>query len=545
MTDEPLILAIDLGTSGPKVALCTATGRVLGGQTAPTRLYLSDGGGAEQDPEDWWQAILSATARLHERGLADPARVVAVGVTAQWAGTVPVDAQGNALGRAIIWMDARGAKYIDEIVGGVVKVQGYAPRKLWTWLRRTGGAPSLVGKEPLAHMLFLRHERPQQYRDAAKLLEPKDYLIARLTGRMIATVDSIALHWVTDNRDIDRIDYDPALLTLAGLPRDKLPELCAATDVVGSLTPEVARALGLRPEVKVVGGTPDVQSAAIGSGAVEDGQAHVYLGTSSWLTCHVPFKKTDLRHNMASLPSALPGRYFVANEQETAGACLTWLRDNVLHPDDALGSGPAPDDFFARLDQAAAASVPGARGVLFTPWLYGERCPIADHTVRASFINLSLRSTRADMLRAVLEGVALNSRWLLQALERFVGARLDPIRVIGGGARSALWCQIFADVLDRRIEQVEDALQCNARGAALVASLGLGLLKVQDIPRHVGIAARFEPRPEHRATYDPLFDEFRHLYRQTRAIYARLHHHRDRDDAPDRRSPHEAPRQDP
>ena len=301
-------------------------------------------------------------------------------------------------------MDSRGARYIDEIVGGLLKVEGYAASKLWTWIRRTGGAPSLVGKEPLSHILFLRHERPEQYRAAAKLLEPKDYLIQRLTGEAMATYDSIALHWVTDNRDIERIDYDADLLALAGLPRDKLPSLCRATDVVGTLRPEAARELGLRPEVKVVGGTPDVQSAAVGSGAVRDGQAHVYLGTSSWLTCHVSFKKTDLGSNMASLPSALPGRYFVANEQETAGACLTWLRDNVLHPEDAMGSGPAPEDFFARLDQTAAEAPAGAGGVIFTPWLYGERCPVADHAVRAAFINLSLTSTRAHMLRSVLEG---------------------------------------------------------------------------------------------------------------------------------------------
>ncbi len=531
MTDSPLILAIDLGTSGPKVALVTATGQVLGGQTAPTTLHLLEGGGAEQDPEDWWTAIVSATEQLHAQQLADPARVVAVGVTSQWAGTVPVDADGRALGRAVIWMDSRGARYIEEIVGGLPRVEGYAARKLWMWIRRTGGAPSLVGKEPLSHILFLRHERPHEYRDAAKLLEPKDYLVQRLTGRAVATFDSIALHWVTDNRDIEHIDYDPALLRLAGLPRDKLPDLCRATDIVGTLRPEVARQLGLSESVKVVGGTPDVQSAAIGSGAVRDGQAHVYLGTSSWITCHVPFKKTDLFNNMASLPSALPGRYFVANEQETAGACLSWLRDNLLHPEDALGSGPAPADFFARLDEAAASSVPGSGGVIFTPWLYGERCPIADHAVRAAFINLSLTTTRADMLRSVLEGVALNSRWLLLALERFVGQRLDPIRIIGGGARSALWCQIYADVLGREIEQVEDALQCNARGAALIASLGLGLITADEIPDLVGVSARFSPRPEHTLTYDRLFHEYRAFYRRTKGIYARLHQ-----DAEDRRS---------
>lgn len=151
--------------------------------------------------------------------------------------------------------------------------------------------------------------------------------------------------------------------------------------------------------------------------------------------------------------------------------------------------------------------------------------------MRAAFINLSLTTTRADMLRAVLEGVALNSRWLLAALEKFVKRRLDPIRIIGGGAGSALWCQIYADVLGREIEQVEDALQCNARGAALVASLGLGLVTVDEIPGHVGVSARFTPRAEHAGTYERLFHEYRTLYGKTKAIYGRLHQHAD-----DRRS---------
>jgi xylulokinase len=291
---------------------------------------------------------------------------------------------------------------------------------------------------------------------------------------------------------------------------------------VGTLTARAAADLELAMDVKVFAGTPDVQSAAVGSGAVGDGEAHVYIGTSSWLSCHVPFKKTDLFRNMASLPSALPGRYFLANAQETAGACLTWLRDRVVWPADAIGGGAAPADAFARLDAAAAEVAPGSDGVLFGPWLFGERCPVADASLRASFTNLSLSTTRGHMVRAVLEGVAFNTRWLLGAAEKFVGRRFDRIRIIGGGARSELWCQIHADVLDREIALVEDPVGANARGAALIAAIGLGALRVQEVAATVPVAKVFRPQGSYRARYDELFAGFLELYRSTKGLHARL-----------------------
>lgn len=522
---EPHILAIDLGTSGPKVALVTRRGRVVGCTSCPTALELSPGGRAEQSPDDWWRAICEATRALHERALVDPADIVAVATTAQWAGTVAVDRQGKALRDAIIWMDSRGARHVEALVGGLLKVAGYGVHKLATWLRRTGGAPSLAGKEPVAHISWLRHAEPEVYRATYKFLEPKDYINLRLTGRFAASYDSIALHWVTDNRDIAHIDYDPVLLRMTGLERDKLPDLARAVDVLGPLTPEAASDLGLAPETKVVMGTPDVQSAAIGSGAVEDFAGHIYIGTSSWLTCHVPFKKTDLLHNMASLPSALPDRYFVANAQETAGACMAWLRDNLIYADDGLELGPAPDDAFERLGALAASIAPGSDKLIFTPWLFGERSPVADHTVRGAFFNQTLSTTRAHLVRAVMEGVAYNTRWLLRHVEKFVGRRMDTLRMIGGGASSDLWCQIHADVLDRTIEQVRDPVQCNARGVALVAALGLELVRKHEIVDCVEVAATYEPRRENRAIYDELFREYLALYRATKGIYARLNRH--------------------
>lgn len=522
---EKTILAIDLGTSGPKVAWVTTGGRVLGCTRHPTPLLVTPGGGAEQRPDDWWQAIVAATRSLHQAVPQRPEDVVAVCVTAQWAGTVPLDEQGNPLRNAIIWMDSRGAEYVKQVTGGLLRFEGYGIRKLLKWLRRTGGIPSLAGKEPVAHILYIRHRHPDVYARTYKFLEPKDYINLRLTKRWAASFDSIALHWVTDNRRIDAIVYDDELLALSTVERSKLPELKRAIDVLGPLCPEAADALGLTTSTQVVMGTPDVQSAAIGSGAVLDYEGHVYIGTSSWLTCHVPFKKTDVFHNMASLPSALPGRYFVANAQETAGACIEWLRDAVLFADDPL-SGTAPEDFYARLERTAEQAPAGCDKVLFTPWLYGERCPVADATVRAAFLNLSLSTTRAHMVRAVMEGVAFNTRWLLPHVEEFIDRRMDRIRMIGGGASSDLWCQIHADVLDREVAQVDEPVQSNARGAALVAALGLGHLTVDQIPERVPIRRVYEPRARHRGLYDELFDAYLEFYRANKGIYARLNRFR-------------------
>ena len=197
--------------------------------------------------------------------------------------------------------------------------------------------------------------------------------------------------------------------------------------VLGGLAPDAAAELGLLAGTPVVAGTGDLHSAAVGSGAVDDFDAHLYIGTSSWVSCHVPFKKTDALTNIASIPSGIPGRYLVADEHETGGACLTWLRDNVLYPGDALRGRAmrARRDFFATLNDVAASVPVGAHGVLFTPWLNGERSPVDDHTIRGGFHNLSLSSTRSDMVRAVFDGVALNSAWLLGAVEKFSKRRFD------------------------------------------------------------------------------------------------------------------------
>jgi xylulokinase len=522
MNADGCILAFDLGTSSLKLAVTTARGAIVGSAVERFPLHVLGGGGVEQDPEDWWSAIVRGTRRVLGEAGVDPGRVVGVACSSQWSGTVPVDDQGRPLMRAIIWMDSRGAEQIRRITRGFPAVQGYGLGKLAAWIRRSGGAPGHSGKDTVAHILYVRDRLPDVYRRTHKFLEPRDWINFQLTGRLATSFDAATLLWVVDTRDVRAVRYDDHLLRMAGLHRDKLPDLVPTATVLGTLRPEAAAALGLPRTARVVTGAPDIMAAAIGAGTVADFDAHLYIGTSSWLVCHVPYKKTDPFHNLASVPSAIPGRYLLANEQESAGVCLAELQRNVLFPEDGGAPPGAAEDPYAVMLAMAAAVPAGSDGLIFAPWVNGERTPVDDRTVRGGFFNQSLGVTRGHLVRAVLEGVAYNSRWLLSYVERFVGRRLEAITAVGGGVRSELWCQIHADVLDRVVRQARDPVLASARGAALQASVALGHLGWDEVAGAVPIARAFEPDPVRRRVYDTLFPEFVNLYRSTRKIYARL-----------------------
>ena len=512
MTTEH-VLAIDLGTGGPKAALVTANGRITAHTSEATPLSVMGGGAAEQDPDAWWEAITKAVRRLIDGEHAPVESVVALSITSQWSGTVAVDADGKHLYPAVIWMDSRGAPYVKDLVTGRVNVAGYQPRRLQHWLSRTGAIPSLSGKDPIGHILWLRAERPEVYAATRTFLEPCNYLNARATGRIVSSYDSIVAHWLTDNRDLSNVHYDPQLLEWCGLTEDQLPPLVPSASVVGPLLPAVAAEWGLPEGVQVVTATGDVHSAVVGSGALGDYEGHLYMGTSSWLSCHLPTKKTDLLHNQAAIPSAVPGRYFLANEHEVGGGALLWLQQQT--------------GMVADLDEAntLAASAPaGSNNVIFTPWLNGERTPVDDHTIRGGWNNVSLLTNRADLVRSVFEGVAYNSRWLLDTVENFVKRPLDGINFIGGGALSDLWCQMHADVCNRTIRQMAEPQHANTRGAAFVAWLALGRQTLDDLNHAVVVEREFHPDPVAHATYEPLYREFVKLYKAHKPIHARLNH---------------------
>ena len=504
-----LALAVDLGSSALKVGVVGLTGEVL--RCAETQLDTErlPAGGAIQDPSRWWQAVRSLAASV----LADISRerVVAVSCTGQWASTIPVDASGEPVGSCLMWLDTRGAEHARRVVGG--PLLGYSPRALATWIRKTAGIPSPFGGDPVSHMLHIEHNEPRTAAAARWYLEPVDYLSMRFCGRATATLASMSAAWLTDNRHLARLQYDHGLLRRLGLPREKLPVLVATGSLVGRIRPEVAAELGLGPDVQVVTGIPDIHSAAVGTGAIENGQAHMTISTTSWISLPTPRKKTDAIHSIATIPGLDANGYLVANNHEAAGLCLRWLRDTL--------PGGRPLSFEDLTDLAATAPA-GSGGILFTPWLAGERSPVDDRRARGGWHNLSAHTTGAELVRAVLEGVAYNARWLHEAVERFAHRRLDRLRIFGGGALSDLWCQIHADVLDRTIERVANPLHTNLRGAALFAAMALGTVRREEIHNLIPVEHVFKPRSEHRTEYERLYAEFPRLYKHQRAMFNRL-----------------------
>jgi xylulokinase len=369
-------------------------------------------------------------------------------------------------------------------------------------------------------MLHLHHDRPEIARSARWYLEPVDYLTMRLTGRSAASHMSMTASWLTDNRRLDVLDYDPTLVRLAGVEEEKLPPLVPSGSVVGPVQPSTAAALGLGSDVQVITGMPDLHAVTIGSGLVLEGEAHASIGTSAWISCPLPRKKTDVVRQVATVPglgtSLGAAPYLMGNSQDSAGRCLQWFRDQVAAGTDGARPG------FDAITALAESSPPGANGVLFTPWLTGERSPVDDRAARGGFHNVSIGSTQGDLSRAVLEGVALNLRWLLAASERFAKGTFDPLRLVGGGAQSELWCQIVADVCDRTVERVADPLLTGLRGVGIAAGLALGEFALTDVRSLVPVDRTFAPEPAHRAAYDRAFAELPRLYRAQRGMSARL-----------------------
>jgi xylulokinase len=517
--DRDWYLGIDLGTGGLKVGAVGLDGRVRASAFRSIHTVLTPDGGNEQDVEHWFEALHSSITEM----LANPEVISTdcrgIGITGQWGSTVPVDAAGRPVGPCLLWSDHRGAEWSAKLTGGNVGVAGFDTRKILTWIRYAGGAPSKDGADPTGHVQFLRHRRAEIDTRTNFHLEPVDVLGAWLTGNVGATPASMVLSWATDNRPDAPCAYHRDLVRIAGREMHRLPPLRPTGSVLGPLLAERAVELGLPHALPVVGGIPDLHTAAIGTGGMAMFEGHLAISTSAWVSAPVPFKKTDVIHQMASIPGFTSGTYVIANNHETGGATLRWLRDEILGAPDGLGRDDLDYDAITAVAATAAA---GSGGVIFTPWLKGERSPVEDPNLRASFLNLSIATTRADMVRAVLEGVAYNARWLLEATESFAKRPLDGLRLFGGGAVSNLWAQIHADVIGRPIIRLDDAIDVNARGAAWFAALSLGHVTIDELraaPLHVTV---FQPRREAMAAYAPLYAEFTRLSKSQKGMFARL-----------------------
>jgi xylulokinase len=456
-----LVLGFDFGTSAVKAALFTAAGEVVARASAGYSLSLPAPGWAEQRPGDWWSAMRATTAALLASGVA-ASRVAAIGVAAQMCGLVPVDAGGTPLHNALIWLDTRSEALARRIFGSRFGIDGYAPLALLRWLFLTRGAPNLSGRDPTTKMLWLRAERPELWRRTAKLLDVKDYLVHRLTGRFVTSPDTAHLTWLMDARP-GRGCWSDTLLRRLGIDRALLPEIDRATAQAGGLTADAAAALGLAPALPVAVGLGDVSAAALGAGTLAPGATHLCVGTSAWFGAHLPRPRVDPFTKVGSISAASGSGYLLIAAQETAGASMAWAARTLGFEGD-----------LAAIERLAVSVPPSADAPYFLPWLYGERVPVDDAALRGGFLNLSMAHGRGEIVRALYEGTALNLRWAMRATDRLTGRAGTPLRLVGGGANSQLWCEVLADVLQRPIERMEAPELSGARGAAMTAAVAAG-----------------------------------------------------------------------
>jgi xylulokinase len=484
----PLLMGVDLGTSGVKTILLDAKGRLLAIAASEYGVDTPHPGWAEQDPEVWVRAALDTMRQALAQADVPPEAVAAIGLSGQMHGTLCLDKQGRVLRPAIIWADQRSRQQVERVMRDV----GVAQLAKWT-------ANPIATGFMLPTWLWLREEEPEVARSTAHLLLPKDYLRYRLTGDLgtdpsdacsTLLFDTAGRVWSADLLDALEID--------AGL----LPPVHESTQVAGELSARIAEETGLRASTPVVYGGGDQACQAVGHAVVEPGVITSTIGTGGQLLApsFSPIHDPQLRLHLFC--HALPDRWYLMAATLSAGLSLKWLRDNIL-----LGES------YQELADLAAHVDPGANDLLFLPYLVGERTPHMDPQAQGGFIGLKLLHGRGHLVRAVMEGVVFSLR---QGLDLMLALDVPVERVVasGGGTRHPLWLQLQADIFNRPIYQTE-TVEAAAQGAALLAGVGAGVYADVSAACHETVkhkAAVVEPLPENVARYADLYPAFCELY---------------------------------
>jgi xylulokinase len=483
----PLFIGHDVGTSGTKSVLLDDEGHVRSVAMAPHRLEYPQPGWAEQDPEGWLRAAGVTTRALLADAACSADEVGCVAFAGQMLTLVPMDAAGRATRPAIAWMDDRAeaeARHLVRRMGGATVLKLLA-----------GAVPT--GKDLVAKIAWLRAREPETFARTRAYGDATSWLVARTTGRVGIDPTAVA---ATGLLDLKTRELARTLARLAGFPLEWMPPITPSTSIAGALRADAAEALGLRAGTQIATGLADIPAMALGTGATRVGDAHVYLGTSSWITRATKGPAPVPGAGVAAIPSGDRAGCLAVGESESAGSSRAWA-SRLL--------GTASEE---ELDALAATAAPGARGLLFLPWLCGERAPFPDARLRGGFANLSLEHDRADLARAVLEGVALNLRCVLDAIDP--RREIATMPVGGGGAQSDLWLQILADVTGRRLVRVARPRFAGARGAALVAAVAAGTVgSVEQLASLVEAEREFAPQATHAPIYDAAVEALRSLYR--------------------------------
>lgn len=488
-------LGIDVSTTATKAVLVDEQGRVAATAVNGYDLSIPRPLWAEQDPALWWAAAQKSIREALAEVDAAPAEVAAVGLTGQMHGLVLLGAGGEVLRPAILWNDQRSAAQCDAMrerlgLAELVRITGNDAFPGFT-------APKL---------LWVRENEPDVYARVRQVLLPKDYLRYKLTG-----------DYATDRAgaggtlllDLQTRDWSAELLGAFDIPRDWLPPTHEGTETTGVISAEAAEWTGLSAGTPVVGGGGDQAAGAVGVGAVTPGVVSMTLGTSGVVFASSNEPLVEERGSLHAFPHAVPGRWHVMGVMLSAAGSLQWYRDAFC-----------PDAAFAALDDEAAEVPPGAEGLLFLPYLSGERTPHADPDARGAFLGLTLAHRRGHLTRAVLEGVAFGLADNLALMQSVGISGVEQIRIAGGGAKSALWRSILSDVLGIELVTVE-ATEGAASGAALLAGVGAGCWPDVEsaCAASVELGAVSPPDPDRHALYAPLSKRFRRAYPVLRALY--------------------------
>jgi xylulokinase len=489
------VLAHDVGTTGDKATLYDEDGALIASAFAPYETTCPRAGWLEQSPEDWWRSFCDATRRLLGESRASAVEISVVSFSGQMMGAVAVDGRANPIRNAIIWADQRAVAEIARVADRI------DPRRVYA-LTGHRLSPSYSA----AKILWIKEQEPKHYAEARAFLHAKDFLAARLTGALVTDHSDAS---GTNLYDLERGAWSDALVDAFGIDPGKLPPICASTDVVGEVSAAAAAETGLRAGTPVVIGGGDGSCAGVGAGVVREGVAYNYIGSSSWIALATsrPILDPDLR--TFTWAHLVPGMFSPCGTMQAAGGSYQFARD-LLAGKEQVEAAARGESVYELMNEEVLRSPPGARGLVFLPYLIGERSPRWNPDARGAFIGLTNRHRRPDLLRAVLEGVALNLRVIMEAFTR-QGAAIESLRVIGGGARSAVWNQIMADVFGIPVHRLALLEEATSMGAAVAGGVGVGIWKdFSKVDEMVQIASEAEPRAELRGLYDELsaiFDE--------------------------------------
>lgn len=507
-----IVIGYDVGTTGFKAALYDISSdeiRLKASEIEQYHLTVLPNGGAEQDPEDWWRAMCSTTRKLLRRTGTEKEEVRGIACCSQCCTLVMTDEKGKALRPAMNIMDTRASKQFHEMFCRGVTVSGFNARKLGKFLKATMAAP-VSAKDTVYRYLWVKENEPEIFRETYKWLDTKEYLNARATGRMQASRDDAYVTFLYDPR---RGVWREDLCRLLGVLPEHLPDIGHSTDIVGELLPEAAEDLGLSPGIAVISGGSDVSMCQVGAGALEKGDVNICSGTSGWVSTVTGRMQVDIRHGIGTLVSADPETYLYMADCETAGKCMEWAKERLQS---------TPMETYGDMIDSVRRVPAGSNGVMFSPWMHGNRCPFEDAYARGMFFNIDVDNRTGDLIKSVIEGVCFHMRWLLETSEEKV--QTNPVlRFSGGSALSFTVAQILADVIGREIEVVENPRQAGTMGAAAAIAVGLGLVKdIPGIKPMVKTARKLEPEEKNHAVYDRLFPIFKDLYISNRTAYEAL-----------------------